>query len=121
MDKHPDEVRADFQQYYGLNIDRMGVDYSDTHAACLATQLPPNCRLNQAENPDLMWSTEAWFLSQIEYDLRVLAWQNTKDAQRHRNEPKPPKTPKELQQEKQRAANFDKDLVNSVLGIGGGE
>ena len=33
MSRYPDELRADFQQYYGLNIDGMGADYSVTHAA----------------------------------------------------------------------------------------
>lgn len=37
--KYPDELRADFQQYYGLNLDEMGGAYSISHAACLAAQL----------------------------------------------------------------------------------
>lgn len=109
------------QQYYGLNIDRMGIDYSHLHAAVLVEQLPPNARIYIAEDPNLLWDTQTWLLWQMEYDLRILAWQNTKDAQKRRNEPKPSKTPKELHEERARAANFDIDLVNSVLGIKGGE
>lgn len=117
--KYPDELRADFQQYYGLNLDGMGVDYSYQHAAVLVTQLPPNCRVFQQDNPDLIWTTETWFLAQIEHDLRVLAWQNTKDAQKRRNFPKFVKTPKEYAEERKRLENFDLDLVNTVLGLGG--
>lgn len=117
---YPDELRADFQQYYGLNIDGMGTDYSYSHAAVLVTQLPPNCRIAVKENPDAAWDTQTWFMWQMEHSLRVLAWQNTKDAQKKRNQPKPAKTPKELHAERMRAANFDKQLIDRVLGIGGG-
>jgi hypothetical protein len=37
-------LRADFQQWYGLNLDDMGGDYSISHAACLAAQLPGDSR-----------------------------------------------------------------------------
>ena len=39
------ELRADFQQFYGLNIDRMGADYSILHAADIAVQLPYEARV----------------------------------------------------------------------------
>lgn len=39
------ELRADFQQFYGLNIDRMGEEYSLLHAADLAVQLPFEARV----------------------------------------------------------------------------
>ena len=120
QNKYPDELRADFQQYYGLNIDGMGTDYSYYHAAVLVMQLPPNSRVSAAMNPDAAWDVQSWFLNQIEYDLRVLIWQNTKDAEKGRNKPKPNKTPKELMAQRRRAMNFDKDLVDSVLGIGRG-
>lgn len=118
--RYPDELRADFQQYYGLNIDGMGTDYSYSHAAVLVTQLPSNSRVSIAIDPDSAWEAQTWFLSYIEYDLRVLAWQNTKDAQKGRNKPKPNKTPKEIMAQRKRVLNFDKSLVDSVLGIGRG-
>ena len=33
-------MRADFQQWYGLNLDLMGGDYGIDHASCLAAHLP---------------------------------------------------------------------------------
>lgn len=38
-------MRADFQQFYGLNLDEMGGAYSIGHAACLAAQLPYGSRV----------------------------------------------------------------------------
>ena len=118
---HPQELRADFQQYYGLNLDSMGVEYSYAHAACLVTQLPPNARIFAAINPDLSLTYAEWLLTQIEYNLRVLAWQNSKDGQKGRNAPKLPKSPSEIAAEKERAAKVDFDLIEQVLGKRGGE
>lgn len=115
-ERYPDELRADFQQYYGLNIDGMGSDYSYPHAAVLMTQLPHGSRLGRRLNPDNEWEDAVYFLAAIEYDLRVLAWQNTKDAQRNRNKPKPNETPHDLAKKRERAKAFDKGLVDSILG-----
>lgn len=113
---HPDELRADFQQYYGLNLDGMGVGYSHAHAAALMMQLPLDSRISRKLNPDNEWSDDTYLLSAIEYDLRVLIWQNTKDAQRNRNKPKPNETPRDLAKKRDRAAGFDKDFIDKILG-----
>lgn len=42
--RFPDELRADFQQHYGLNLGELGGAYGIGHAACLAAQLPPGSR-----------------------------------------------------------------------------
>ena len=38
-------MRADFQQFYALNLDEMGGAYGIGHAACLAAQLPYGSRV----------------------------------------------------------------------------
>lgn len=114
--KYPDELRADMQQTYGLNLDGMGVDYSFSHAACLVSQLPSSSRISRTIYPENDWSDETHFLAAIEYDLRVLIWQNTKDGQKGRNKPKPNKTPSDLEKEQQRKNGFDKKLVDMHLG-----
>lgn len=43
-----DELRADMQQFYGLNIDGMGSAFSVAHGAALAAQLPPGARARAA-------------------------------------------------------------------------
>lgn len=114
--EHPDELRADLQQYYGINIDGMGVDYTHAHAAVLMRQLPLTSRLARIADPDSAWTDETHFLAAIEYDLRILAWQKTKDAQHGRNKPKPNKTPREIDKERKRREGFDKKLVDKYLG-----
>lgn len=111
----PDELRADFQQYYGLNIDGMGVDYSHLHAAVLMSQLPAGSRVSKHLNADNEWDDATYLLAAIEYDLRVLIWQKTKDAQHGRNKPKPNETPHDLSLKRKRAEGFDKQFIDSVL------
>ena len=91
MRDRPRELRADFQQTYGLNLDGMGVDYSFAHAACLAAQLPPGARIWRGTADE--WPTDTYMLDRMEHMLRVLAWQQTEDAQKRRNYPKPIDTP----------------------------
>lgn len=94
----------------------MGVDYSHAHAAALLAQLPEQARVFKEENADLEWDTATYFLAQIEYDLRILIWQKTKDGQRNMNKPKPPKLPRDARRERDRMANFDRALIDKVLG-----
>lgn len=93
----------------------MGIDYSHAHAAILLEQLPTQSRIAAHIDPNSAWTDETHFLSLIEYDLRVLIWQKTKDAQKNRNQPKPNKTPADFAKALKRASNFDKSLVDKLL------
>ena len=73
--EHPDELRADFQQYYNLNYDGVGGEYTYLHAAALATQLPSDSRTFTAVDPDNAWNLEARLLSHIEFRLRAIEWE----------------------------------------------
>ena len=86
---HPDELRADFQQYYGLNIDGMGRDYSTLHAAALVSQMPEGSRLAQAYDPDALWTSERALMAAMVNSLNWLVWANSRDGERNRNRPKP--------------------------------
>lgn len=79
------------QQFYGLDIDGMGVAYSYAHAATLCAQLPAGARVWRDTAAE--WDTTDYLLASIEHDLRVLAWQQTEDAAKRRNYPKPIETP----------------------------
>lgn len=92
-------MRADLQQYYGLNVDGMGVDYTCSHAAALVEMLPIDSRVARSEHSSLEWSNSEYLLAAIEYDLRVLAWQQTDDARHRRNFPKPIETPLDRERE----------------------
>lgn len=93
LERHPDEVRADLQQYYGLDLDGMGRDYTHEHAACLVSQLPRESRTARAEQPACEWGPSERLLALIEYGVRVLAWQNSRDGEKGRRRPKPLEAP----------------------------
>ena len=57
--KYPDQLRADFQQVYGLNLDEMGGGYGIAHAACLAAQLRWDSRTVEACSKDMEDRAEA--------------------------------------------------------------
>ena len=57
--KHPEELRADLQQYYGIDLDRaMAGEHSAYHVAVLACHLPSDSRVCIAEDPDAMWTLD---------------------------------------------------------------
>ncbi|MDR1954283.1 MAG: DUF5361 domain-containing protein [Clostridiales Family XIII bacterium] len=83
------QVRADFQEHYGLNLDDMGEAYSRHHAAELLVMLPQKSRVWVAMNPGNAWGWQEHFMSSMEFSLRWLVWAKTKDGQKNRNRPKP--------------------------------
>lgn len=106
---YPAEIRADFQQYYGLNIDRVGRDYSTVHAADLAVMLPSNSRVYLAINPDNAWTLEAQLAAAMANAARDLVWLEADTKRRRSNRPKPigPKQPTNTEAE---AINADEYL-----------
>lgn len=123
MRDRPCELRADFQQFYGLNIDGMGVAYSYAHAACLCSQLPAGARIFRGTAAE--WDAQQYMLAAIEHTLRVIAWQSTEDAQKRRNYPKPIDTPaaREEWERKYNATKANRAFVDEILGkpLGGEE
>lgn len=87
-------MRADFQQYYGLNIDGMGTEYGLPHAACLCAQLPADSRVVKAlmtsEQLEAMEWTFPVRLAAMQLNvLGVIKWLHTQDAQDGVNYPEP--------------------------------
>lgn len=115
MRDKPCELRADMQAYYGLNLDGMGTAYSYAHAACCAAQLPAGARVWRETAAE--WGMDTYMLHSIEHSLRVLAWQNTEDAQKRRNYPQPLTTPAQREQDERhaRAAMQNREWVDSIL------
>ncbi len=104
------------QQYYGLDLDGMGVDYTHVHAACCAAQLPAGARVWRGTAAE--WGTSEYLLASMEHTLRVIAWQRTEDATKRRNYPKPIETPAQREQDTVHATNAiaNRAWVDSVLG-----
>ena len=87
MREHPDELRADFQEHFGLCIDDMGTAFSTLHAAALIGQLPEGSRVRAAYDADSVWTTDRVLAAGIFNALQFIAWTKTKDAQRGVNRP----------------------------------
>lgn len=82
-------MRADFQQYYGLDLDGMGRDYTTLHAADLLMQLPEGARTRVAYDPASAWTTDRTLVACAVNALNLIWWSKTKDGQRGRNRPRP--------------------------------
>lgn len=78
---HTAELRADFQQYYALDIDGLGEEIKIPRAADLCAQLPRKSRVFCALDPENRWDDNTWLLARIDHAVRVLIWQNTADGQ----------------------------------------
>lgn len=114
---HPDEVRADFQQYYALDIDEVntgaGGSIKLARACSLAARLPQGSRVIKKLNPRALWSDEAYLLHAIEFDLRSIAY-GLSDGKG--DKPKPIRTPEEVRTTINKMKNSRaRALVDSIL------
>lgn len=120
MHRH-DELEADLAQYYNIDLERMGDDFSTAHAACLAAQLPKGSRCNKAENPKNEWGDVMWTLWRMERNLNLLRWGFVKyDGE---PQPGPMPYPGQRDDEKARAVRYreNKAIVDAAFGMNGGE
>lgn len=104
------------RQYYGLDVAAMGDGYSVLHAATLVSQLPRSSRVARATDERATWGDSEVLLSLIEYQLRVIAWQGTEDGMKGRNRPRPLPVPGVAEAKAKRAMEFDRKLIDDVLG-----
>ncbi len=75
MAEREDELRADLQEVYGVDLDAaMGGAHTARHVAALVSQLPPTSRLACAADPDNGWTTEAVMLAAIFNSLQSWQW-----------------------------------------------
>lgn len=101
LNKRSSAVRADFQQFYGLNIDNMGSEFSTAHAADLLVELPDNSRVKMMEQESGgVWTFDRMLAATCADALNLLVWMQTKDGRKGRNRPKsilPARRPKSRQ------------------------
>lgn len=116
--RNRDELEADFRQYYGLDLGGMGTDYTVSHAAVLASQLPPNARCMAKLSPNLAWTQERAALERLDYHVRYLMWMLSKDGAKGVNRPKPPETPSQVQERTDQIieTQHNRALVERLLG-----
>lgn len=63
-------MRADFQRFYGLDLDALGAEYTHEHAAALAAHLPYGSALCREVDPSQEWTPAEYLLARIEYGVR---------------------------------------------------
>lgn len=75
LEEHEDELRADLQQYYGIDLDAaMEGAHTAYHIAALLQGMPKDSRVNRAYNPDAAWTLEATLMAAILNNLRGFIW-----------------------------------------------
>lgn len=62
---YPDELRADLQRFYNLNIDEMGAGFSCSHAAACAAHLPLGSNVLARIDPKYSWTATDYRLFDI--------------------------------------------------------
>ena len=72
---YPDELRADMQEVYGIDIDLAPMQgHSAIHVAALAAQLPHGARIHRAEEQDCAWSLTDVLLAALLNEFRTMEW-----------------------------------------------
>ncbi len=122
--EYPDELEADFQQYYQIDLSRVlsgdDASYTSKHIACLATQLPHNSRTHIANNPDLLWTMDTMIEADIANSLRIIL----ASLQKGKRKPDfilPPSMQKKQTQNKIGAKVMTKDELDRLLNMKRGE
>lgn len=114
--KWPVELRGDFQQFYGLNFNDAGEEFSYEYAADLAVTLPRESRVSRAVNPANEWTVAEYMLANIEYATSWLAWSKTKEAKYNHNKPKRRLTPIETATTRKKLDDTDTGEIDKILG-----
>jgi hypothetical protein len=84
--QHFDELEADFQQYYNLDVRTV----MPARAARLMFQLPRSCRVFVALAPSNQWGWSEMLLNKANYALEVLAWQNANEGKKQHEQTEKP-------------------------------
>lgn len=121
--EYQDELLADFQQTYHLDL--WGIDWnalddgSAAHLAALAYQLPKDSRTKSAIAPAAAYGIDVLLLREIEHNQRMWHWANTEEAKNKETAPERMTLPGEdemhqamVEQEQQNAIE-----VAAILGI----
>jgi hypothetical protein len=63
---HEEQLRADLQQYYSIDMDdAMRGAHSVHHISCLLVQLPPDARIRTVTDPDSYWTLNDTLLASV--------------------------------------------------------
>ncbi len=112
---------ADFRRWYGIDLPiEDGSDISDmARMAMLWAALPDGSRCVRRLVPESRWAPTDYLLRLVEHDMRVLAWQRTKDGAKGRNFPRPVQSPSERARnvERRDGALAARSEIDRILGM----
>lgn len=80
--KHGGALRADFQRYYQLNFDRLGLDFGVAWAADLAAYLPPESATMRVLGDG--WSRSERLIAALIDDFRFYVWAKSGGKKAHK-------------------------------------
>ena len=69
-----DEMLADFQQFYGLDLGELMLRGEFSRAVALASQLPARSRLVTSMRPDLAWDGQTYIRAGVHDTLASIAY-----------------------------------------------
>lgn len=110
--EHGEEMTADFQQFYNLNLFDLWRLAEFERIRVLTTQLPRESRLMRALNPQLEWGEEAYLLANIFDQLAAMCAPKGKKPKQH---PRPKAKKKQPQQEKKTLDVSDGRIQNLLF------
>ena len=89
MQEHPDQLRADLQRHYGIDLDHaMAGEHTAAHIGALVACLPSDAAVFKAKNPDAAWTLETVLLAVIHNDISSLIY-GMSDPRKRGHKPKP--------------------------------
>ena len=72
---YPDELRADIQEHYGIDLDHAAAGaHSASHVAVLCEQLPRRSRTARAMDPDCEWGLRETLLATAVNHMAYWRW-----------------------------------------------
>lgn len=84
---HRGALRASLLAEYHLRLDDALKTMGARELGELAWYLPPGCAMWKSIGGPMAWSDTVAELKQVNFHLRVIAWQKTEDAKHRRNVP----------------------------------
>lgn len=112
--EYPDELEADFQQYYNLDIS----ETPKARAARLLFQLPRECRVYRKIKPDNNWGWSEMLLNKANYLLELILWSRTEDATKKHPQFKPtPFVPPFSEKSEKKKKEYDARSLDEIKDI----
>lgn len=108
-----DELTADIQQYYGLDMDRLLLRGEFARLAALTAQLPNGSRTFRRLHPELEWDESTYMLALLCDQLANIAY-GMGGGKGKRPKPLPRPKAKKKQRKKKRL-DVDRARVNALL------